>query len=68
MLLVLLVCYVNLSKNSFFWCSSGGVPDLRVQRYDYFWNHQNFLKKKFNYLALFFEVLISINPKSNYTF
>ncbi|WP_232221078.1 hypothetical protein, partial [Prevotella sp. RM4] len=28
--------YVNLSKNSFFQCLSGGVPDLRVQRYGFF--------------------------------
>ncbi|MDO4985517.1 MAG: hypothetical protein Q4E48_07440, partial [Prevotella sp.] len=28
--------YVNLSKNSFFVSLSGGVPDLRVQRYGFF--------------------------------
>ena len=50
-LLVLLVCYGNLSKNSFLLfglealllCSTGAFPVLRVQRYDYFLNRQNFL-------------------------
>jgi len=54
-LLVLLVCYGNLSKNSFLLfgpealllCSTGAFPVLRVQRYDYFLNHQNFLREKF---------------------
>jgi len=28
-------------------CSTGAFPVLRVQRYDYFLNHQNFLREKF---------------------
>ena len=39
--------YVNLSKNSFFVCLSGGVPDLRVQRYNKFQYRPNIFQKKF---------------------
>jgi len=32
---------------------SGGVPDLRVQRYDIFWNYQNFSREIFIFHAFF---------------
>ena len=59
--------YVNLSKNSFFCCLSGGVPDLRVQRYGFFLNYQNFSKEIFDFRVFFMHLLISVNRENAYT-
>ena len=56
---------VNLSKNSFLLCLSGGVPDLRVQRYDFFLNHQNFSKKKSLFSCIFYALLIYVNTQNS---
>jgi len=46
---------------------SGGVPDLRVQRYGFFLNYQNFSREIFNFMVFFMHLLISVNLKNAYT-
>ena len=43
---------------------SGGVPDLRVQRYDFFLNHQNFSIKKSLFSCIFYALLIYVNTQN----
>ncbi|MBQ8127520.1 MAG: hypothetical protein IJ176_03880, partial [Prevotella sp.] len=50
-LLVLLFCLCKSIKDLFLQCSSGGVPELRMQRYDFFLNRQNFSRKIFGFHA-----------------
>ena len=53
--------YVNLSKNSFFFAPNFGK---RVQRYDFFPNHQNFSKKNFIFYAKFLSLLMHIKTQN----
>ena len=53
--------YVNLSKNSFFFAPNFGK---RVQRYDFFSNHQNFSKKNFIFYAKILSLLMHIKTQN----
>ena len=52
LLVLLLLCYVNLSKNSFLIASQVVNSRKRVQRYALFPYPPNISAKKFNYLTL----------------
>ena len=54
LLVLLLLCYVNLSKNSSFVASQVVNSRKRVQRYALFRYAPNISAKKFNYLTLIY--------------
>ena len=44
--------------------AQASFPVKRVQRYDFFRNHQNFLRLFFSFSGIFFRLLTKVKPKT----